>query len=369
MIRLDSITKRFGEKKVLKGISLHVEKNELLSVVGPSGCGKTTTLSIVAGICRPDEGEIYIDNILVEGGKGRHRTHVKPYKRKIGYVFQEYALFPHMRVFDNVAYGPKASGPSQQEINKKVTALLEFVGLGDYREYYPDQLSGGQKQRVALARALATNPNVLLLDEPLAALDRRTRETLRADFKKILRSLEITSIYVTHDLAEACMLSDRIAIIGNGSVQQIGKPAEILENPNSRFVAEFLGLNIYNGRVIESSSNIAKIEINGMEIIAGSSNNMNRSSVLVTLKPEDIVLSPKQTDSTQRFCRCTCNRFTGTVVEILQMKSTAKVTVDIGFPIRSELTLSSLKDLDLKEGKEVQVEFKVDSLNICPGVD
>ncbi len=369
MIKLVSITKRFGEKEVLRGVSLHVEKNELLSVVGPSGCGKTTTLSIVAGICQPDEGEIYIDSILVQGGRGRHRTHVKPSKRKIGYVFQEYALFPHMRVFDNVAYGPKASRLPQQEIDEKVTSLLEFVGLQDYTEYYPDQLSGGQKQRVALARAMATNPKVLLLDEPLAALDRRTRETLRTDFKKILRSLETTSIYVTHDLAEACMLSDRIAIIGNGRIQQIGKPTEILKNPNSRFVAEFLGLNIYNARVIEDSSNIAKIEINGMEILAGSVDNKNRSSVLVTLKPEDIVLSSKQTDNTQKWCRCSCNRFTGTVVEIVQMKSTAKVTVDIGFPIRSELTLSSLKDLDLKKGKEVHVEFRADSLNICSGVE
>ncbi len=368
MIRLVNIVKSFGEKEVLRGISLNVERNEILSVVGPNGCGKTTTLNIIAGLCQPDEGEIYIDDVLVQGGKGRHRTHVRPARRGIGYVCQDYALFPHMKASENIAYGLEANKVPQNEVKRRVGSLVQFVGLREYGKYYPDQLSGGQKQRVALARALATNPRVLLLDEPLSALDRTTRETLRADLKTILKTLQTTSIYVTHDLAEAYMFSNRIAVMGNGRIQQIGRPEQILENPNSRFVAEFLGLNIYSASIIEESIGVTKIKINGKEILASSIGEEDQKSVLVTLKPEDVVLS-EPNDNTPKWCKCTCNRFSGVVSEIVQMKSTAKVTVDIGFLVKSELTLSSLRDLDLKEGKEVCVQFKADSLNICPNTD
>lgn len=370
MIELRAVCKRFGDRQVLRGLTLNVNKNEILAVVGPSGCGKTTMLNIIAGLCQPDEGEVVIDKVLVEGRVGRHRIHVRPAKRKIGYVFQSYALFPHMRVHGNVSYGLKAMHLPKHEIKKQTQSLLEFVGLQDSSQSHPYILSGGQQQRVALVRSAATNPEVLLLDEPLASLDPQIRETLRTELKSRLKILGITSIYVTHDLAEAYVLSDRIAIMRNGRIEQIGDRDEVLEKPNSRFVAEFLGLNVYEGRISHDSPDLAKIEINATEILANSIGSVNGQEVLVTIRPENVILSCEPVIMNEKWCGCTCNNLAGTIVEIVQMKSSAKVLVDVGFPIRSELTLSSLKDLDLDEGKMVYVHFKADSLNIsrllCP---
>ncbi len=268
MIRLDRIKKSYGEKEVLKEVTLEVKEHELLSLVGPSGCGKTTTLNVVAGLCRPDEGTVVLDNVLVDGRPGGRLVHANPSERKVGYVFQEYALFPHMTVSDNISYGPKARHRPEKEVKERTHTLLQFVGLLDHAQHYPPQLSGGQKQRIALARALATEPDILLLDEPLAALDPRTRETLRTDLKKMLGTLDVTSIYVTHELAEAYTISDRIAVMGPGRIEQIGHRDEIFAKPNSEFVAQFLGENVYNGKVINASGPSPTIEINGIEISA-----------------------------------------------------------------------------------------------------
>lgn len=366
MIELKSVSKRFGEREALRDVTLHVRRNELLSVVGPSGCGKTTMLNVVAGLCCPDEGEVFINKVLVDGRMGRRKIHLTPSKRRIGYVFQNYALFPHMKVRDNVAYGLKAMHLPKYEVEERTRGLLKFVGLHGYSESYPHELSGGQKQRVALARSLVTNPEVLLLDEPLSALDPRNREALRTDFKNLLKNLEVTSIYVTHDLAEACALSDRIAIMESGRVEQIGHHDQILERPKSRLVAEFLGLNVYDGRVIHDPSGMTMIKIGNTEILGPPVGNPDGEMVLVTLRPEDVVLSVESTIKNQKWCGCTCNNISGTVTEIVRMKSSAKVVVYVGFPIRSELTLSSLKDLDLAEGKKTHVQFKAESLNVSP---
>jgi putative spermidine/putrescine transport system ATP-binding protein len=365
MIRLNMIKKRFGERDVLKGVTLQVEKGELLSLVGPSGCGKTTTLNIVAGLCQPDEGSIFINEVLVEGTAGKKRIHVKPADRKIGYVTQDYGLFPNMKVFDNVSYGLRAKHLSENEVKKRSLSLLGFVGLSDQSENYPHELSGGQKQRVALARALATDPEVLLLDEPLAALDTRRRASLRRDFKKILRTLKVTSIYVTHDLSEACAVSDRIAVMGAGKIEQIGHLDHILEKPNSSYVAEFLGLNVYSGEVESISGCHANISINGTIISANSVPNLREGPALVTLRPEDVILSSEPTTENPKWCRCKYNTLAGTVNEIVRMKSNAKVTVDVGFPLESELTLSSFEELNLGGlGSKVHVHFKADSVGI-----
>jgi len=364
MIELRSVSKRFGEREALRDVTMHVRKNELLSVVGPSGCGKTTMLSTVAGLCCPDEGEVLINKVLVDGRVGRRKIHITPSKRRVGYVFQNYALFPHMKVRDNVAYGLKAMHLPKSEVEQRARSLLGFVGLRDYSESYPHELSGGEKQRVALARSLVTNPEVLLLDEPLSALDPRNRETLRTDFKNMLKNLEVTSIYVTHDLAEACALSDRIALMESGRVEQIGHCDQILERPKSRFVAEFLGLNVYDGRVVHDPSGMIMIKIDDTEIFGPATGNPDGEMVLVTLRPEDVVLSAESAVKNQKWCGCTCNSLSGTVMEIVRMKSSAKVVVDVGFPVKSELTLSSLKDLDLAEGKKAYVQFKAESLNV-----
>jgi molybdopterin-binding protein len=364
MIELNAIKKRFGETDVLKGVTLHVKKGELLSLVGPSGCGKTTTLNIIAGLCQPDEGTVRINQVLVEGRSGSQWVHVKPADRKIGYVFQDYVLFPHMKASDNVSYALRGRHLPKEEVRKRTISLLQFVGLLDHSTRYPHQLSGGQKQRVALARALATDPEVILLDEPLAALDNKMKRSLRPDFKNMLAKLDVTSIYVTHDLAEACAVSDRIAVMGSGRIEQVDYRDRILEKPNSDYVAEFLGLNVYSGKVIDNSSSLARIAIEGIEISAISAAGLREGSLLITLKPEDVVLSSDPAITNPKWNRCSCNNLSGTIVEIIQMKSSAEVIVDAGFPIKSEMTLSSLKELGLDVGKRVFVHFKADSLNV-----
>jgi len=269
-----------------------------------------------------------------------------------------------MKASDNVSYALRARHLSEEEVKKRTISLLEFVGLLDHSGRYPHQLSGGQKQRVALARALATDPEVLLLDEPLAALDNKMRRSLRPDFKNMLTKLEVTSIYVTHDLAEACAVSDRIAVMGSGKIEQVDHRDRILEKPNSGYVAEFLGLNVYSGKVVDNSSGLARIAIDGIEISAISAAGLREGNSLITLKPEDVVLSSEPAITNPKWNRCTCNNLSGTIVEIIRMKSNAEVIVDAGFPIKSEMTLSSLKELGLDVGKRVFAHFKADSLNV-----
>lgn len=228
MIKLDMVKKSFGNKEVLSDMTLEVKKREIVSLVGPNGCGKTTTLNIIAGLCHADDGTVMIGNEIVEGRVNGRFVQVDPSRRRVGYVFQDYALFPHMTARRNIEYGLKARRLPQKHIRERTSAMLEFVGLEDHAEHYPSQLSGGQKQRVALARALATEPEVLLLDEPLAALDQRLRKSLRAELKSMLNSLDVTAIYVTHDLAEARELSNRIAVMEAGRIEQIGPRDSIL---------------------------------------------------------------------------------------------------------------------------------------------
>lgn len=365
MIKLDQVKKSFGRKQVLRGVTLEVGNHELLSLVGPSGCGKTTTLNVVAGLCQPDEGAVIIDDVLFDGMNGNRLVHVNPSERKVGYVFQEYALFPHMTVSDNISYGPKARHRPEKEVKERTRTLLQFVGLLDHAQHYPPQLSGGQKQRIALARALATEPDVLLLDEPLAALDPRTRETLRTDLKKMLGTLDVTSIYVTHELAEAYTISDRIAVMGPGRIEQIGHRDEIFAKPNSEFVAQFLGENVYNGKVINASGPFPTIEINGIEISARIPAEANEA-VLVTLRPEDIAMSSEAGTSNSEWNGSKYNNLKGTIVEIVRMRSIAEVTVDVGFLVKSLITSNSLEELGFREGERVQIHFKRDSLGISP---
>lgn len=219
---------------------MEIRKGELLCLVGPNGSGKTTTLNVVAGLCQPDEGTVWINDVLMDGRIGKRLVHVNPSDRRIGYVFQDYALFPHLTVRENISYGLKAKHMPKREVRDRTQGLLDFVGLLDYSEHYPHQLSGGLKQKTALARALAIEPEILLLDEPLAALDLRTRESLRVELKKILGNLKVTSIYVTHELSEAYVVSDRIAVMGPGRIEQTGSRDEVFSKPNP-YVAQFLG--------------------------------------------------------------------------------------------------------------------------------
>ena len=239
-VRINSVTKMFGEVKAVNDFNAVVRDGEFVSILGPSGCGKTTILRVIAGFEKADQGEVYIGQQLVSSSQ--QRAFVPPEKRNIGMVFQSYAVWPHMNVFDNVAYPLKIKGMSKAEIAAKTTKALDLVHLDGYSERFPNQLSGGQQQRVALARALVGEPSLLLLDEPLSNLDAKLRESMRFEIKELQKKLKITVIYVTHDQSEAMAMSDRIIVMNQGVIQQNDEPIKIYENPANHIVADFIGL-------------------------------------------------------------------------------------------------------------------------------
>ena len=232
-LKIENIKKSFDNKEILKDINIEIEKGEFVCFLGPSGCGKTTTLRIIAGLEKEDSGIIKIG--------GKDISSLTPGKRNIGIVFQNYALFPNMTVFENIAYGLVNKGLKKDKINKKVLGMIETVDLKGQEEKYPSQLSGGQQQRVAIARAVVLEPDILLLDEPLSALDAKVRESLRIEIKDLQRKLGITTILVTHDQEEAVILGDKVIVFNEGKVMQIGKPEEIYYMPANDFVADFIG--------------------------------------------------------------------------------------------------------------------------------
>ena len=247
-IRLAGLEKRYGAVAALRGITLTVQDGELVALLGPSGCGKTTTLQILAGFLIPDGGEVWAGDRLISSPKGA----VPPERRRMSLVFQSYALWPHMTVSQNVGFGLEMRRLAREEIADRVRRILGVAGLGGYEQRYPHELSGGQQQRVALARALVVRPDTLLLDEPLSNLDAALREQMRFEIRRIHKDTGITTVYVTHDQAEAMVIADRIAVVNAGQIEQVGTPQEIYETPQSRFVASFIGgANCLPARVVE----------------------------------------------------------------------------------------------------------------------
>ena len=253
LLSLKHISKNFGEGDVLSDISFDVHKGEFVTLLGASGCGKTTTLRIISGLETPDTGEVILN--------GQDMTALPPEKRPVNTVFQSYALFPHMNVEKNVAYGLKVRGESKKVIAERVKEMLELVQMSDYAKRMPAQLSGGQRQRIAIARALAPQPQLLLLDEPLGALDLQLRRQMQLELKRLQKKLGITFIYITHDQEEAINMSDRIAVMRGGRFEQIGSPEEIYDRPDTRYVAQFIGRStILTGRVKRADGSGAVIE-------------------------------------------------------------------------------------------------------------
>jgi ABC-type Fe3+/spermidine/putrescine transport system ATPase subunit len=363
MIKLEGITKRFGERIVLKNLNLDVKKQEILSLLGPNGCGKTTTLNIITGLTKPDAGRVFVEGMLVEGREGSKEIHLRPSERRIGYVFQTDALFPNMSVFDNIAYGLKADHKSKQEIVAKTNSLLDFVGLHDCSSLFPHQLSGGQKQRAALARSLAMDPAVLLLDEPVSAVDPQLKESLRLEFKSYLRTLKITVIYVTHNLNEAFMMSDRIAVMGNGHIEQVGERTDIFNRHSSRYVAEFLGLNVYDGKAVGTDAKLLKLSIDNVHVLTSAPFGSHDRSVLITLRPEDVLLSHMPSVQVSQM-DSEYNSLKGTVIEVVQMRSTTELTVDVGFRIKCRVLARVFKQMGFRIGQEVYVQFRADDVNV-----
>ena len=289
-IEIQNLFKRFKDVVAINRIGFEVSRGEMLTLLGPSGCGKTTTLRCIAGLEKPDEGDIIIDGkpMLSQG-------FVPPSKRGIGMVFQNYAVWPHMKVFNNIVYGLKLKKVPRPEIQEKAHKVLELVGLEGLEDRYPSQLSGGQQQRVALARALVTNPKVLLLDEPLSNLDAKLREELRFEIKSLVRRMDITSVYVTHDQAEAMVISDRIAVMDSGNVVQLGKPKEIYEKPATKFVADFIGTtNFIAGEILRVSADnhtaVMRTEFNRELVCQTSDIEATAPNVKVnaSIRPEDV---------------------------------------------------------------------------------
>ncbi len=287
-VRLDHVTKAFGDVLAVDDLSLDIVDGEFFSMLGPSGCGKTTTLRMIGGFEEPTSGAVWL--------KGVDVTDLPPYRRDVNTVFQSYALFPHLSVSDNIAYGLKRKKVAKDEVGKRVDEALALVDLPEYGKRKPAQLSGGQRQRVALARALVNRPQVLLLDEPLGALDLKLRKQMQLELKRIQTEVGITFIYVTHDQEEAMTMSDRIAVMRGGRVEQIGVPEDIYENPHTEFVAQFLGAsNLLDGKVKEVLGDVATVTLAGGEVVRMPSSRLNGNAaagaaVRVGVRPEKIKL-------------------------------------------------------------------------------
>jgi putative spermidine/putrescine transport system ATP-binding protein len=281
-LRVEGAVKRYGEVVALDGVSVDVRPGEFLTLLGPSGSGKTTMLNAIAGFAELSEGEIHLDGAPI--------APIPPHKRNIGVIFQSYALFPHMTATANVAYPLRQRGASRAERERRVAEALELVGLGEIGHRYPRELSGGQQQRVAFARAIVFSPRLLLMDEPLGALDRKLREGLQREIKSIHRDLGITFVYVTHDQSEALALSDRIAVFRRGRIEQVGTPEELYERPANRFVAEFMGeSNILGGRLAEGEGG-ARFDADGLEHPLAVPAERPRGSCCYVIRPEAIRL-------------------------------------------------------------------------------
>jgi putative spermidine/putrescine transport system ATP-binding protein len=310
-----SITKRYGSKTVLDSLVLEIRGREFVTFLGPSGCGKSTALGIIAGLVAPSEGAIWLDNQRID--------HLLPEKRGFGMVFQNYALFPHLTVFDNVAFGLSLQRRPVIEIRERVATMLGLVRLSGYQDRYPGQLSGGQQQRVAIARALVLHPRLMLFDEPLSNLDAKLRVEMRAEIKQLHAKLGLTSIYVTHDQAEALSLSDRIVVLRDGVLMQEGTPEEIHDRPKNAFVADFMGFrNFFDvqlghpaGGFVEGTTKGIKLRARSLDGIVGG------SDAIMAIRPEDIRIG-KSTDGT--------NTLRGKVelIEYLGREQEAAVMID-----------------------------------------
>jgi spermidine/putrescine ABC transporter ATP-binding subunit len=279
------VTKLFGSLAAVNDVNLQVRKGEFLSLLGPSGCGKTTSLRLIAGFEQPDEGEILIGGVDAVG--------IPPYRRDVNTVFQQYALFPHMSVLDNVAYGLKQRRVSKEERYAKAREALELVQLTGREKHRPSMLSGGQQQRVALARALVMNPRVLLLDEPLGALDLKLRKEMQIELKRIQNQVGITFIYVTHDQEEALSMSNRVAVMSNGVIEQIDEPRAIYDRPMTAFVADFIGdMNFLDGEVAEAADGTFALNAGGGVVVHARGEALRGSRVRVGIRPERMIAAP-----------------------------------------------------------------------------
>jgi molybdopterin-binding protein len=362
MLRMEGISKDLGDF-ALKDASLDVEFGEYLVIIGPTGSGKTVLMETVAGITPPDRGRIFLD--------GRDITEEAPRDRKVCMVYQDYMLFPHLSVKENIAFGLRSQKASPAEIEKKVAGASELLGIGHLHGRRPETLSGGEKQRVAIARAIVMEPKVLLLDEPLSALDGVTRERLRRELKRIHQVYGTTIIHVTHNFEEVFSLADKVAVMNGGEIIQVGTPEEVFRRPNCEMIANFVGVeNVFRG-VASERQGLLEIEVDGLLIVSATEDidgdggevvgrkvDRNGREVFASVRAEDILISKDPLKSSAR------NSFQGKVEEIANGGMMVKVWVNVGIPFMAMLTRRGCQEMDLSEGDHVYLTFKATAVHV-----
>ncbi len=342
LLRLEGVVKKFGAFRAVDRVSLDIRAGEFFALLGPSGCGKTTLLRMLAGFETPDQGHILLN--------GKDIAHVLPHERPVNMMFQSYALFPHLNVRDNVAFGLKRAGMARADIEKRVSEMLALVKLEGLEKRKPDQLSGGQRQRVALARSLARRPQVLLLDEPLAALDKKLRESTQWELMELQRRLGMTFIIVTHDQEEAMTVASRIGVMDAGRLDQVASPRELYEAPASRWIAEFIGdVNLFDGEVTSRENNRLTVATRdaGNVVVAEPRDPVTKTIVSVAIRPEKVKLSRRGpvSDAVQAQA---INRLEGVVSDVSYLGglTTYKVRLDSGAVVRSSMANTARIDID-----------------------
>jgi spermidine/putrescine transport system ATP-binding protein len=349
-VRLEELSKVFGDVTAVESIDLHMPPGEFFTMVGPSGCGKTTTLRMIAGFERPTSGRILLD--------GADVAQTPPHKRNVNTVFQSYALFPHLSVADNVAFGLKYHKASRDEKKRAVAEMLELVQLAGYERRKPSELSGGQQQRVALARALVLKPRVLLLDEPLGALDARLRKDLQVELKALQEDVGVTFIFVTHDQEEALTMSDRIAVMNNGHVEQAGPPQAVYEDPETLFVADFLGVsNLISATAEGQDGDCCRLKVAERPLRARQGAISSRGAVKMMIRPERVGIEPAGTDG--------LNRLPGLVEHSVFLGSFRELRVRIlGGSLVKAILANDGVPLAYEQGSAVTLHLPSDALRV-----
>jgi spermidine/putrescine transport system ATP-binding protein len=353
IIKLDDVCKNYGTNQVVKHLNMEIHEGEFLTMLGPSGCGKTTTLRMIAGFESASGGHIYMD--------GKELQNIEPYERPVNTVFQNYALFPHMTIFENVAFGLTIKKVPKKEVKQRVEEMLELVQLSGFENRKPDQLSGGQKQRVAIARALINRPRVLLLDEPLGALDLKLRKQMQFELKRLQRKLGITFVYVTHDQEEALTMSDRIAILSAGVLEQLDVPRKIYNHPDSRFVADFIGeSNIFEGHVKSLEAGQAQVQLENGTISAIVANpEIHQGDIVyVSVRPENMKYASAPVSGFE---------YSGTIKDYIFIGNTVKAIINLANGEEIKINLSP-KSETLPEGSEAYLYWDLQDAVVLPSM-
>jgi spermidine/putrescine transport system ATP-binding protein len=350
-VELLNLIKSFGAHRAVDNINLHIPAGEFFSLLGSSGCGKTTTLRMIAGFERPTEGQILLD--------GTDMTGTPPHRRRVNTVFQNYALFPHLNVFDNVAFGLRRARVENREVARRVAEALELVQLTGFEKRKPAQMSGGQQQRVALARALVLKPSVLLLDEPLGALDAKLRKQLQIELKSLQQQVGITFIYVTHDQEEALTMSDRIAVMSNGRVEQVAPPKQIYEEPSTVFVADFLGVSNLMEAIAKGpdGAGCCRVRLGDFDLRAGRGDASISGETKITIRPERVRLEAHGSTGE--------NRLPGMVERWVYLGNAVQLIVRLATGAAIQVLIQNTgDDIPYTQGTPVQVHLPTDALRV-----